>query len=612
MMPSMAFRNVVKRMISARPPTMTDERTLMNRFVMCLILFACSTSKLVVADNPEVAQKLHALFEREWEWSMKAYPTWASHLGDDRYNTEWTDQSLSAINQRHQHQREILRELSEFDPADLSQTDRINLELFRRSHQQDVDGFQYGWHLVPLTARGGIQDQSSTADALPFEKIKDYEDWIARMRGIPRLVDQTILLMKLGMKQNVMPARIVMERVPDQIARQVVDNPEQSLFYKPFRDFPAEISDEQKQQLRQQAQIVIAKEVVPAYRRFQRFFNETYLPASFEKPGAWQIPRGQEFYAHRARMFTTTDLTPQEIHNIGLQEVDRIRSEMMKIIREVEFEGTFDEFLEHLRTNPKFYCDNQQQLMNEYQAVCKRIDPTLDQLFKRQPKIPYDIQAIPAHLAPDTTTAYYRQPSADGRRPGTYFVNLYKPEVRPRYEMMALSLHEAVPGHHFQIAFAMELEGLPPFRRYGGYTAFVEGWALYAESLGDELGLYENPYDKFGQLTYEMWRAVRLVVDTGLHSLKWSRQEAIDFFTANTAKTLHDIENEIDRYIGWPGQALAYKIGELKIKELRQHAQTELGEKFDVKEFHDVVLRHGAVPLDVLENLVNEWIAAAK
>lgn len=585
----------------------------MKRFGLCVILFVLSAIPQVThAEDPEVAQQLHELFEREWEWAMKVSPTWASHLGDFRYNTEWTDLSLAAINERHAHQRAVLRELQQFDPADLSQTDRINLKLFRRRYQQDVEGFQYGWHLVPLTARGGIQDQSSTADSLPFEKVRDYEDWIARLRKIPRLVDQTMLLMKLGIKQNVLPARIVMERVPDQIARQVVDDPAQSLFYKPFRDFPAEIDDAEKERLRKKAQVVIAKEVVPAYRRFQTFFNEKYLPVSFAKPGAWQIPRGQEFYAHRARMFTTTELTPQEIHNIGLREVDRIRSEMMKIVKQVKFEGTFDEFLEYLRTDPRFYCDNQQQLMNEYQAVCQRIDPTLDQLFKRQPKIPYDIQAIPAHLAPDTTTAYYRQPSADGRRPGTYFVNLYKPEVRPRYEMMALSLHEAVPGHHFQIAFAMELEGLPPFRRYGGYTAFVEGWALYAESLGDELGLYEDPYDKFGQLTYEMWRAVRLVVDTGLHSLKWSRQEAIDFFAANTAKALHDIENEIDRYIGWPGQALAYKIGELKIKELRREAQAELGDQFDVKEFHDVVLRHGAVPLDVLEDLVHEWVNAVK
>jgi len=579
--------------------------------LLCLSLFL-GMSVFSSAAEPESAKKLHDLFDREWEWSMKTFPTWASHLGDYRYNKKWTDESLNGYRKRQQHYQNVLTEFAQIDAGQLSQTDRINFELFRRDYQQNVDGFKFGWHLVPLTARGGIQDQSSTADSLPFEKVQDYEDWIARMEGIPELVDQTMILMEEGIERKVLPAKIVMERVPDQIARQVVDDPEKSLFYKPFREFPKAIPAEEKERIRKQAKQVIEKQVIPAYRKFQTFFNEEYLPASFDKPGAWQIPDGQAFYAHRAKMFTTTDLTPREIHEIGLKEVARIRAEMDKIVKQVKFSGTFDEFLEHLRTDPKFYCDDQQQLMNEYQAVCKRIDPTLDQVFKRQPKIPYDLQPIPAHLAPDTTTAYYRRPSADGRRPGTYFVNLYRPEVRPRYEMMALSLHEAVPGHHFQIAFAMELEGLPPFRRYGGYTAFVEGWALYAESLGDELGLYDDPYSKFGQLTYEMWRAVRLVVDTGLHSLKWSRQEAIDFFAANTAKALHDIENEIDRYIGWPGQALAYKMGELKIKELRRHATTELGEKFDLREFHDVILRHGAVPLDVLEQLINEWIDEQK
>lgn len=582
-------------------------------FVLCSLLVQ---NVFVAAFEPDPTNdestKLHEIFEREWEWTMRTWPTWASSLGDMRYNTEWTDQSLDAHSKRYHHRREVLKELRQIDASQLSATDRIHLELFRRDYQQEVEGFHYGWFHVPLTARGGIQDQSSTADSLPFEKVKDYEDWITRMKGIPQLVDQTTMLMLIGMKRKILPAKVVMERVPDQIARQVVTDPERSLFYKPFRDFPADISDAEKKRLREAARAVIEEEVVPAYRKFQTFFNMVYLPACFDKPGAWQIPNGQQFYAYRARQFTTTDLTPDQIHEIGLKEVARIHAEMEKIIKQVKFKGTFAEFLEFMRTNPEFYCDDQQQLMNEYQAVCKRIDPTLSRVFKRQPRIPYDIQPIPAHLAPDTTTAYYRQPSADGRRPGTYFVNLYKPEVRPRYEMMALSLHESVPGHHFQIAFAMELEGLPAFRRYGGYTAFVEGWALYAESLGDELGLYDDPYSKFGQLTYEMWRAVRLVVDTGLHSRKWTRQQAIDFFAANTAKTMLDIENEVDRYIGWPGQALAYKIGELKIKELRQQAEQELGGTFDLREFHDVVLRNGAVPLDVLQTLVEEWIAESK
>jgi len=589
----------------------------MSRFpivALSFLLFCVLLNGSATAQPPGTSEaaRLNGIFEREWEWAMRTYPTWASHLGDLRYNTQWTDESLDAYAKRHRHKQDVLKELQMIDASKLSAIDRINLKLFRREYQQDAEGDQYGWYLVPLTARDGIQDQSSTADSLPFEKVKDYEDWIARMTGIPLLVDQTIILMEDGIERGILPAKVVMQRVPAQIAGQIVDNPERSLFYKPFRDFPSDISDADKQHLRDAAKEVIERDVVPAYRKFQKFFNEKYLPACYDKSGVWQIPNGQEFYAYRARVFTTTDLTPDQIHEIGLKEVARIRKEMEKIVRQVKFKGTFAEFLEHLRTHPDFYCEDQQELMNEYQAVCKRIDPKLSEIFKREPRIPYDIQPIPAHLAPDTTTAYYRPPSADGRRPGTYFVNLYKPEVRPRYEMMALSMHESVPGHHFQIAFAMELDDLPAFRRYGGYTAFVEGWALYAESLGVELGLYDDPYSKFGQLTYEMWRAVRLVVDTGIHSKKWTRQQAIDFFAANTAKTMLDIENEVDRYIGWPGQALAYKMGELKIKELRQRAESELGEKFDLREFHDVVLRNGAVPLDVLEALIEEWIAEMK
>jgi prolyl oligopeptidase len=370
----------------------------------------------------------------------------------------------------------------------------------------------------------------------------------------------------------------------------------------------AEIPASDAERLKRQAQAAIREQVVPAYRKFLGFFDREYFPACLDDIGALRLPNGQEFYAHLARKHTTTSLTPNEIHDIGQSEVRRIRSEMEKIREKVAFQGTLAEFFEHLRTAPQYRYTDANDLLTAYQAFSKRVDPLLPPLFRKLPRIPYGVEAIPEHMAPDTTTAYYRPPAADGTRAGTYFVNLYKPEKRPKYEIAALSLHEAVPGHHLQIALATELENVPEFRKHTHFTAYIEGWALYAESLGDEMHLYDDPYSKMGQLTYEMWRAIRLVVDTGMHSKGWSRDQAIQFFKDNSPKDELDITNEIDRYIAWPGQALAYKIGELKIKELRARAKTKLGARFDIREFHDVILREGALPLDVLEKNVDAWL----
>jgi len=352
--------------------------------------------------------------------------------------------------------------------------------------------------------------------------------------------------------------------------------------------------------------------VVSAYRDFHAFFVDEYLPACRESIAARDLPEGEAWYAHLARRFTTTSMTPEQIHEVGLQEVARIRAEMETVKAKVGFEGDLAAFFEHLRSDPKYFHKTPEALFEAYLAISKRIDPELVKVFHVAsiPRMPYGLRPIPDSVAPDTTTAYYSRPADDGSRAGYYYVNLYRPEVRPTWEMMALSIHEAVPGHHFQIARAQELTDLPPFRRSAGVTAFTEGWGLYSERLGHEMGLYEDPYDHFGQLTYDMWRAVRLVVDTGMHHKGWSRQQAIDYFMANAPKTEQDVVNEIDRYIAWPGQATAYKIGELKISELRALGEKTLGERFSLKDFHEVVLAQGALPLEVLERRVREWITA--
>jgi uncharacterized protein (DUF885 family) len=577
----------------------------------------CSLALLMVLNSAATAQDantkvLHDVFEREWQYDLEQSPTRASQLGDRRWNDRWADVSLAAIKRRHEHNIAVLAELARIDRNKLSPADQLNYDLFKRDYETDIAEHQYQMYLVPLNQRGGIQTQNELADSLRFQTIKDYEDWIARMNAFPTYMDQTITLMKEGAEARIVLPRVIMERVPAQIDKQLVAKPEDSLFYKPFRKFPADITTAEQQRLSRAAAVAISANIIPSYQRFKKFFVEEYLPATYSEVGAWQVPQGEAMYAFLTRKYTTTNTTPGEVHEKGLSEVKRIRAAMHDVMNEVGFKGTLPEFFKFLRTDKRFYYEKPEDLFAAYEAMSKRIDPHLVKVFRTLPRMPYGVEVIPAAVAPDTTTAYYRQPAADGSRAGTYFVNLYKPEMRPKWEMMALSLHEAVPGHHLQIALAQELGDIPKFRRFGGYTAFVEGWGLYAESLGEDMGLYDDPYSKFGQLTYEMWRAVRLVVDTGIHQMRWTRKQAIDYFMDNAPKAELDIVNEIDRYIAWPGQALAYKTGELKIKELRARSKAELGDKFDVREFHEVVLGSGAVPLDVLERNVVEWIGKKK
>ena len=576
-----------------------------SRFALASLLLLASSASFADASGD-----FATLLDEHWEWQMAASPVMASRLGDRRYNDQWPDSSLDAIEKRHAETQEFLRRVYAIDRSSLSAEDQLNYELFRRQLQDDVDEHQFGQYLMPFSHRGGIQNPENLTNQLRLVTVKDYEDWLARIEQLDDVIDQQIKLAETGRKRGMIPPKILLQRIPDQLALQVVEFASESPLFKEFETLPESFSAEDRERLRAAATDALEDEILPAYKKLDRYFNQKYLPAARDSVGLSALPNGNAWYEHLTRSFTTTRMTPDDIHRLGLEEVKRIREEMQKVIAEVQFEGSFQDFLVFLRTDPQFYYDNPEDLYEAYLATSKRIDPELVNLFGLLPRMPYGVKPIPDSIAPDTTTAYYSRPAADGSRAGTYWVNLYRPEVRPKYEIEVLSVHEAMPGHHLQIALQQELGGMPNFRRFLGFTAFVEGWGLYSERLGYDLGLYKDPYSRFGQLTYDMWRAVRLVVDTGMHYKGWTRQQAIDFFKDNAAKAEHDIVNEIDRYIGNPGQALAYKIGQLKMLALRNRAERQLGDAFDVRAFHDHLLGAGALPLDLLEQRMDAWLAA--
>ena len=576
-----------------------------SKYYLSLILSFIALSASAEADENS---KFLTFLEVEWQYELSQSPVYATALGVKGYETLWRDNSLEAIEARRSHNKDTVEALKGFKKENLSKANQLNLRLFTDLAKKEVEIDQFNRHLLPFNHRGGIQLAHEDAENLPFKNSQDYRFWIERLKNLDKRINQTILLAKLGIKKGYKAPKVLMNRVDRQIDLQSRDTVNQNPFFKIFINLPDSISEEEKTAIRTEAKEVIEEVVIPSYRQLGKYFKDEYLPQSRNTVGLYDTPEGRKLYEALARSFTTTKLSPKEIHQIGLDEVKRIRSEMETVIKQLEFEGSFKDFLTFLREDKQFYYKTSEELFEGYLAVSKRIDPELVKLFGNLPRTPYGLRAIPEESAPDTTTAYYMSPSPDGLRAGYYYVNLYKPETRPKFEMEVLSVHEAVPGHHLQIALAMEMEEMPMFRRVSPYTAFVEGWGLYSESLGYDLGLYKDPYSKFGQLTYDMWRAVRLVVDTGMHYYEWDRQKAIDFFLDNAGKSELDIINEIDRYIVMPGQALAYKIGQMKFSSLKEKTKIELGANYDVRDFHDVVLSHGALPLSELDLIIEGYI----
>ena len=560
----------------------------------------------------DAATSLAALLEREWQRDLADNPLTASYRGDTRYDDRWPDISPDAQAIRDAADEQVLADLARISRAALAPADQLTYDLFRIEYQDRVAVAPFHPEYYELRAREGPQSLNEVAETMPFRTTADYDTWLRRLAALPGFLDQYADQLRHAAAAKRTQPRAIMDRVLPQLQMQLVDKPEDSPFFARFREYPDAVPGADQQRLSADARRVITDAVVPAYRRFTKVFHDEYLPACRETVGIWDTPDGRAFYANRARYHTTTNLTPQQVHEIGLKEVARNRAEMLEVMKEVGFKGSLQEFFQHLRSDPQFYYTTPDELFRAYVYTAKMIEPELPRLFGRLYRTPYGVRVIPATSAPNTTTAYYSGPSIDGRRPGYYYVNLYRPEVRPKYEMEVLTVHEAVPGHHLQIALAQEQTDLPKFRRFNSVTAYVEGWALYSERLGYDLGLYKDPYSRFGQLTYDQWRAVRLVVDTGIHEMGWTRQQAIDYFMDNAAKTETDVVNEIDRYIAWPGQALAYKIGQLKILQLRARAEAALGERFDIRAFHDAILATGSVPLEIVERTVDDWIKAQR
>jgi uncharacterized protein (DUF885 family) len=559
------------------------------------------------------AERLHRLLEISWEYTVKESPEFATSIGYPGQNDRWTDISLEAIARRKETDKLDLELIKSIDRAKLPEKDVITYDLYRRNAEFSVEGHQFPFQLLQLNQMGGVhQNVAQVISSTTFRTTKDYEDLVARLNGVPALVDQTIGLLEKGLEQKVTPPQVTLRDVPHQVLNLIVKNPADSPMLQPFKEISAVVPAADQTRLREAASDAFTKKVGPALQKLHDFLVAKYLPGARSTIGANKLPNGDKMYAFTTRQQTTTDLTPAQIHQIGLGEVKRIRGEMDKVITGTGFKGDFHAFMKFLLTDPKFYYTDAESLLAHYRDFAKQVDPKLVEFFGILPRLPYGIKAVPAYAEKSQAGGYYEAGSLKAGRPGYFFLNTYDLPSRPKWGIETLTLHEAVPGHHFQLAIAQEMEDLPEFRRHGHYTAFGEGWALYAEWLGYEMGFFKDPYQQFGHLSDEMLRAVRLVVDTGLHSMDWTREQAINYFQENSGTPPHDIVVEVDRYIVWPSQALGYKIGQLKIRELRTHAEKELGQKMDLRAFHDEVLKNGSLPMSVLETHIKDWVAKRK
>jgi uncharacterized protein (DUF885 family) len=586
-----------------------------------LLLAACSqndSAKTEIAGEPDsgdASAALAALVDEYFECSLELNPLRATSIGDDRYDDRLGNRfSPEYIAQSEAMDREFLERLATIDASALEGQDLLSYGTFRASREMSLEGYRYPAHLQPINQFFSFPNffvqLGSGASLHPFRTVKNYDDFLGRMDDFAGSMDQAIENMKIGMRDGVVQPRILMEKVLPQLESQIADSAEESSFYTPITNMPDEFSEEDRVRLTGAYKVAIEETVIPAYQRMRNFIGDEYLGATRETVGLSELPNGEAWYAYLVRARTTTDLSPAEIHQIGLHEVARIHLEMHGVMEEVGFEGDLKEFFEYLNTDDQFYYDEPDQLIQGYRDMSDHISSLASKLFSVFPKTGFEVRRVEPFREQSASGGAYQSGTPDGSRPGVFYANAYDIKARPIWGMESLFLHEAIPGHHFQISIQRELENLPRFRRFGGYTAFTEGWGLYAESLGKELGVYTDPYQYFGALNAELWRAIRLVVDTGIHSKGWSRQDVLDYMYENSAVKEARAVSEAERFIAIPGQALAYKIGQLKIRELRSRAEQELGDKFDVRAFHSAVLVDGAMPLSMLEEKIDRWIEA--